>query len=75
MKKKSFTLRPITNKYSSNRADLISFIKYISKKLRLTTKTYYMSIVFVDKILLTNVELKPIITTVCCILLAGNIIL
>ena len=72
MKKKTIQLRPMTTKYTNNRGDLIAFVKFISKKLRLQTKTYYMSIIFIDKVLLSNSDLKPIITSVCCILLAGN---
>ena len=72
MKRKKFLYKPITTKYSSLRAEIMAFTKYISKKLKLQIKTYYIACVILDKVLIHNSDLKPPITAISCILLASK---
>ena len=66
--------KQITKKYSNFRVEILAFIKGISKKLRLQTRTYYLACFLVDRIYMHSQEsecLKPAITAVSAILLAG----
>lgn len=77
MKLESNNYRPkqLSKKYSGFRVELLAFIKGISKKLRLQTRTYYLACLLVDRIFLSslNTDFKPAITAVSCVLLAGII--
>lgn len=72
MSKYYFPLKPATNKYNTFRSEAINFVKQIAKKLKLQTKTYYLSVILLDHIFLTNCDLKHHTTAISCILLAGN---
>jgi len=70
-----FPLKPASHKFNSFRSEAVNFVKQISKKLKLQTKTYYLSISLLDQIFLANCDLKHHITAISCILIAGKLVL